>query len=159
MTMNPNSDAMRGAAVSGAGSRSVPAAGYTGASGLITGWIETANIVGPVVFRCEVEGNSDLDGTFSLEHAATSAAVAANAGVTVLAADLTGEGTFDGDTKVNNTGGADITAGTDFSAALGYRGSQRYVRGHLNLTNANSGAVTAEVSVVGMAMPQVTPAR
>lgn len=159
--MSNNSDALRGITVTGRGTGSVPATGYTGASGLVTAWVDTYDLQGPVVFRCEVEGNSDLDGTFSLQHSASNAAQAANAAglVTVLAADLTGGGTWNGNSVVNNTGGADLTAGTDFSAALGYIGDQRYVRGHLNLTNGNSGAVAAEVSLVGLSCPNVTPSR
>jgi len=149
------SDNMREATVQANGSVSVPAAGYTGASALITGWIDTADIVGPVVIRGYVEQNTNLSGTLSIESAATSAAVAANAGVTVTDdADFPGGRDAQG---VNATGGKDFTAANGLDGAISYRGSNRYVRGHLTLNNASSGAVAADVALVALAQPQVVP--
>ena len=151
-----NSDFLRGVTIAGAaGTTSVPAAGYTGASALITGWIDTADIVGPVVIRGYVEQDTNLSGTLSVEAAATSAAVAANAGVTVSGAD-----NFPGGRDaqgVNATGGYDFVAADGLDSAISVIGTARYVRGHLTLNNASSGAVAKDVALVAMVQPQVVP--
>lgn len=153
-----NSDYLRFTTVAGAaGTVSVPAAGYTGASALITGWFDTSDIVGPAVVRCLVEQDTNLSGTLSIQHASSDAAVAANAGATV-----SDEDDFVGgrDTQgVNATGGLDFVAANGLDSAISYNGSSRYIRGHLTLNNASNSAVAKDVALVVMAMPQVTPER
>ena len=147
------SDHLRGLTVRAVGAVSVPAAGFTGAAALVTPWISTRDLVGPVTFTAYVEQHAQLSGTFSLESAATNAAVAANAGTTVTdAADFTDN------TGVNNTGGFDFVAADGLDAALSYIGDAAYVRGHLTLNNS-SGVVARDVTVAGLAQPQITPDR
>ena len=150
-----NSDFLRGITVAGAaGTTSVPAAGYTGASALITGWVDTADTVGPVVIRGFVEQDAQLSGTLSIEHAASNAVVAADAGTTVSDdADFPGGRAAQG---VNATGGYDFVAADGLDAAISYNGSSRYIRGHLTLNNS-SGVVARDVALVAMTQPQVVP--
>jgi len=150
-----NSDYLRAITVQANGTTSVPAAGYTAGSALITGWIDTADVVGPVVIRGYVEQDTNLSGTLSIEHSASNAAVAANAGTTVTDdADFPGGRDAQG---VNNTGGYDFVAADGLDASISYNGDSRYVRGHLTLNNASSGAVAKDVALVAMVQPGITP--
>lgn len=150
-----NSDFLRGITVAGAaGTTSVPAAGYTGAAALVTGWIDTSDIVGVPVVRGYVEQDGQLSGTLSIEHAASNAAVAANAGVTVTDdSDFPGGRDAQG---VNATGGYDFVAADGLDASISYGGNSRYIRGHLTLNNS-SGVVAKDVALVVMAQPAVVP--
>jgi len=149
-----NSDILRGVRISARGSGAIPAAGYTGNSALATDWLDTAGLVGPITAVAESEANSAISGTLSIEHA-TSASGASGATVTADS-DFPGGREAQG---ANTTGGVDWAAGTAASAALSYNGTRRYVRAHLTVRNSTNATVNADVSVVLMGMPQVTPDR
>ena len=144
---------MRGLTVSGRGSSSIPAAGYTGNAALTTGWIDVSKIVGVPTFRGVVASHASISGTLSIQHA-TSAAGAGSETVTEDDHFPGGRATQ----GANATGGVDYAAGTALDAALSYNGPRRFVRGVLTVANATGGAITTEATVVGVAMPQVEPA-
>jgi len=150
-----NSDYLRGMTVSAGGGRSVPAAGYTGNTDLLTDWIDTAELVGPVtVIGVTTEGNAALSGTLSIDHATS----AAGAGSTTV----TDDGDFAGGRDangVNSTGGLDFAANAALSGAISYAGDRRYVRGRLRIANSTNATVNVGASVVALGTPQLTPAR
>jgi len=146
-----NSDYLRHATVSSGGARSIPAAGYTGNTDILTDWIDTAQLVGPVtVVGVTTEGHASISGTLSLDHA-TSDAGAGSATVTDDA-DFVGGREGNG---VNATGGRDFAVNNALSGAISYRGDRRYVRGRLRIANASNATVNVGVSLVAIGMPQV----
>jgi len=150
-----NSDYLRGATVSAGGARSIPAAGYTGNTDLLTDWIDTAQLVGPVtVIGVTTEGHASISGTLSIDHA-TSAAGAGSATVTDEA-DFPGGRDTQG---VNATGGLDFAVSNALDGAISYNGDRRYVRGRLRIDNASNATVNVGVSVVALGTPQITPER
>jgi len=141
--------------VSADGARNVPAAGYTGNADLLTDWVDTAELVGPVtVIGVTTAGHAALSGTLSIDHA-TSAAGAGSATVTDDA-DFVGGRDENG---VNSTGGLDFAADAALSGAITYGGSRRYIRGRLRVANASNATVNVGASLVAVGIPQVTPER
>lgn len=151
-----NSDYLRGATVASRGDVQVVAAGTT----LVTDYIDTASLVGPVTFIATAAANAQLSHTFTIEAAtargATPAANGAGNATVTADADFPGGREAQG---ANANGQITAAANTALDAALSYNGDSRYVRGRLVVANASNATQNVAVSLVGIGMPQVVPAR
>ena len=148
-----NSDFLRGVNIVSRGNLSVVAAGET----FNTYYLDTADIVGPVVFRAESSAaNADLSFEFRLEDATALPAnsTAAGTGNAVVSRDdiLGGDGS-----GAAADGGIDIARGSRIDHALAYNGNKRYVRAVLVVANAGASTQNVAVSVTGISQPQVVP--
>ena len=147
--MGNKSDVARKFEINTRGNDSIPGAGLT----LTTGYVDTnADVFGPVTFRAEMPAHANLSAVFTLEEDADGQ----GAGTTVDGDDLVGGVDLSG---VNASHQLTAAVNNKLSAALSYNGSSRYVRGKLVITNAGSGAVTADCSCAGLWRKQVEPAR
>jgi len=154
-----NTDYLRGVTV-GVDRRSVPAAGFTGASALAGEWVDTHALAAPPVFRGRCGAHASLSGTLSIQVSASNADKTPNS--TDGVATVTAEADFAGgrDSQgVNSTGGLDFAANSELDAAITYIGDVRYARWHLTVANASNAAVVTNCGGATLAVPQVTPSR
>lgn len=151
-----NSDYFRGATVASRGDLTIVAAGVT----FVTDYIDTAAIVGPVTFIATAASNAQLSYTFTIE-AATARGATPSANGTGNAT-VTDDDDFPGGRAaqgVNSSGQITSAVNNELSAAISYNGDSRYVRGRLVVANASNATQNVAVSIVGIGMPQITPAR